>query len=181
MSMPPDAGDEVAPTAAPPPPAPPAPPPSSMPVAPPAVYAPPSVPAGMWFDAQSGLALPEGVQLASIGRRIGSGFLAIPLAIVTLGIGYVIWGLILWPRGQTPAKAVLGLCCWRPEQGKKATFWFMALREVVGSMVQGILSLVTEVISFVLMVSGRERKCLKDHVAGTVVLYDPNKILTPTT
>ena len=33
----------------------------------------------------------------------GSGQEAIPLAIVTLGIGYVIWGLIVWGNGQTPA------------------------------------------------------------------------------
>jgi hypothetical protein len=29
--------------------------------------------------------------------------MAIPLAIVTLGIGQVIWGLIVWANGQTPA------------------------------------------------------------------------------
>lgn len=48
----------------------------------------------MYFDQASGLTLPQGVQLATPGRRIGAYFLAIPLAIVTLGIGYAIWGLI---------------------------------------------------------------------------------------
>ena len=33
-----------------------------------------------------------GTQLASPGRRIGAFFLTIPLAIVTLFIGYIIWG-----------------------------------------------------------------------------------------
>lgn len=37
-----------------------------------------------------GLQLPPGVELASVGRRIGAYFLAIPLAIVTLVIGYII-------------------------------------------------------------------------------------------
>jgi hypothetical protein len=68
-----------------------------------------AVPAGMYFDADSGLVLPDGVQLASIGRRIGAFFLAIPLSIVTLGIGYAVWGLIVWGRGQTPALQVLGM------------------------------------------------------------------------
>jgi hypothetical protein len=29
----------------------------------------------------------------------------------------------------------------------------------------------------VLFLTGRERKTLHDHIAGTVVLYDPNKVL----
>jgi hypothetical protein len=137
-----------------------------------------AVPAGMYFDPQSGLALPQGVQLASLGRRIGAGFLAIPLSLVTLGIGYVIWGLVIWGRGQTPAQQVLGMVTWRPETGQKATFWWMALREIVGSIAEGIVSLITAVVSLILMLAGRERKCLKDHIAGTVVLHDPNKVLT---
>ena len=53
--------------------------------------------------------LPEGTELASVGRRIGAYFLAIPLWIVTLGIGYIVWGLIAWGNGQTPALQVLGM------------------------------------------------------------------------
>ena len=70
-----------------------------------------AVPPGMYFDPASGLTLPQGVKLASVGRRIGAWFLAIPLWICTLVIGYVIWGLIVWGRGQTPAQQVLGMCC----------------------------------------------------------------------
>src|SRR5580693_6040306 len=66
------------------------------------------VPQGMYFDQLSGLILPDGTQLASVGRRIGAFFLAIPLIIVTLGIGYIIWGVIVWGNGQTPALQVLG-------------------------------------------------------------------------
>jgi uncharacterized RDD family membrane protein YckC len=136
-----------------------------------------AVPQGMYFDQVSGLALPEGTQLASVGRRIGAWFLAIPLAIVTLGIGYIIWGLIVWGNGQTPALQVLGMRCWRPETNRVAGFWHMALREIVGRIAEGILSLITEITSFVLFVAGREHKALHDHIAGTVVLHDPNKVL----
>jgi uncharacterized RDD family membrane protein YckC len=131
----------------------------------------------MYLDQMSGLALPEGTQLASVGRRIGSYFLAIPLCIVTLGIGYIIWGLIAWGNGQTPALQVLGMRVWRPETNQVAGFWHMALREIVGRIVDGILSLITEITSFVLFVTGKEHKALHDYVAGTVVLYDPNKVL----
>lgn len=157
---------------------------SGLPAAPPVPaaygygqYADAPVPQGMYLDQQSGLMLPEGVQLASVGRRIGAFFLAIPLWIVTLAIGYVIWGLIVWGRGQTPALQVLGMRCWRPETSRVAGWWWMALRETVGRIADSVLGIITEVLSFVLMVTGRERKSLHDIIAGTVVLHDPNKVL----
>lgn len=136
-----------------------------------------AAPPGMYVDTSTGLILPQGVVLAPVGRRIGAWFLAIPLSIVTLGIGYIIWGLILWPKGTTPALNVLGMRCWRPEDGRPPGFWWMALREIVGRIADGILSLITEILSFVLFLTGREHKALHDHIAGTVVVYDPNKVL----
>ena len=136
-----------------------------------------AVPQGMYFDEASGLMMPDGTQLASVGRRIGAYFLAIPLAIVTLGIGYIIWGLIVWGNGQTPTQQVLGMRCWRPETNRVPGFWYMALREIVGGIATGILGLITEITSFVLFLTGREHKAIHDYIAGTVVLYDPNKVL----
>jgi uncharacterized RDD family membrane protein YckC len=135
------------------------------------------VPAGMYLDQQSGLMLPQGTVLASSGRRIGAFFLAIPLAIITLGIGYLIWGLIVWGNGQTPALQVLGMRCFRPEENRVAGFWWMALREIVGRICDGILSIITELTSFIFMLTRPDRKTLHDLVAGTVVLHDPNKVL----
>jgi uncharacterized RDD family membrane protein YckC len=132
---------------------------------------------GFYLDQASGLQLPQGVALASVGRRIGAYFLAIPLAIVTLGIGYLIWGLIVWGKGQTPALQVLGMRCWRPDDARVAGFWWMALREIIGRIAEGILSIITLLVSFVLFVTGREHKSLHDHVAGTVVVHDPNRVL----
>jgi uncharacterized RDD family membrane protein YckC len=144
-----------------------------------AMYAVPAgaVPPGLYFDPASGLNLPQGTQLASVGRRIGAFFLAIPLSIVTLFIGYVIWGLIVWGRGQTPALQVLGMRCWRPETGRVANWGWMALREIIGRIVENILSLITELVSLILFLSTKERRSLHDLVAGTVVLHDPNKVL----
>jgi uncharacterized RDD family membrane protein YckC len=136
------------------------------------------VPAGLYFDQQSGLMLPQGTVLASSGRRIGAFFLAIPLAIVTLGIGYVIWGLIAWGNGQTPTQQVLGMRCYRPETNRIAGFWWMALREVVGGIADSILYIITELISFIFMLTRPDRRALHDLVAGTVVLHDPNKVLS---
>ena len=135
-------------------------------------------PQGMYFDQLSGLNLPQGTQLASVGRRIGAFFLAAPLAIITLGIGYVIWGLIVWGNGQTPALQVLGMRCYRPETNRIAGFWWMALRNIVGRIADGILSIITELISFIFMLNRPDRRTLHDLVAGTVVLHDPNKVLS---
>ena len=135
------------------------------------------VPAGMYYDPQSGLTLPQGVELASIGRRIGAFFLAIPLAIVTLGIGYVIWGLIVWAQGTTPALQVLGMRCWRPDDNQVPGWGWMALRNAIGRFVIESFITIIGLISLVLMCVNRDRKCLHDLIAGTVVLYDPNKVL----
>jgi uncharacterized RDD family membrane protein YckC len=182
MTQPPE--PNVPPQAVPPQPPPPPqapPPPPPPPQAPPLTYGQPQYsaasPPGMHVDPMSGLSLPDGVELASVGRRIGAFFLAIPLSIVTLFIGYLIWGLIVWGRGQTPALQVLGMRCWRPETGRVPGFWWMALREIVGRFVEGILSFITLLVSFVLMASGKQRQSLHDLIAGTVVLRDPNNLL----
>ncbi len=158
-----------------------APPPQGYVPPPPVAYAAgpavAAIPAGLYLDQESGLALPNGTVLASPGRRIGAFFLAIPLSIITLGIGYLIWGLIVWGNGQTPALQVLGMRCWRPEDGRVAGFWWMALREIVGRIVDGILSVITELVSFIFMLTRPDRRTLHDLIAGTVVLHDPDKVL----
>ena len=168
------------------------PPPAGYPPPPPPGYPPPPpagdygaygaygggpVPAGMYVEPASGLILPQGVQLASVGRRIGAWFLAIPLVIITLGIGYIVWGLILWGQGTTPALRVLGMKCWRPQDGRPPGFWWMALRDVVGRIAEGVLGLITYLVSFVLFVTGREHRALHDWIASTVVVHDPQKVL----
>jgi uncharacterized RDD family membrane protein YckC len=140
-------------------------------------YAGQPVPAGMYLDQESGLMLPQGTQLANPGRRIGAFFLAIPLIIVTLVIGYVIWGLIAWGNGQTPTLQVLGMRCFRPETNRVAGFWWMALRETIGRIADSILGIFTEALSFIFMLTRHDRKTIHDLVAGTVVLRDPNKVL----
>jgi uncharacterized RDD family membrane protein YckC len=123
------------------------------------------------------IVLPDGVELASHGRRIGAYFLSILLAIVTLGIGFLIWGAIVWGKGTSPAFQVLGMKVYRPEERKVATWGTMALRNIVGGIVQGILSVITELVAFILFLTRPDRRTIADLIAGTVVVYDPNKVL----
>lgn len=131
----------------------------------------------MYYDRSTELVLPNGTQLASHGRRIGAWFLSIALVIVTLGIGYVVWGLIVWGRGQTPTYQVLGMRCWRPETNRVATWGWMALREVVGRLVEGIW--IVGLASFIMFLVLRQRRTIHDYIGGTVVVHDPNKVLAP--
>ncbi|MGH9100133.1 MAG: hypothetical protein ACRDV8_07885, partial [Acidimicrobiales bacterium] len=75
---------------------PPYPPGGSPPYQPPP-YPPGGSPPGGWAYAPPPIrgvpSLPPGVTLAPAGRRIGAYFLGLLLLIVTLVIGYVIWGL----------------------------------------------------------------------------------------
>jgi uncharacterized RDD family membrane protein YckC len=135
------------------------------------------MPPGMYYDPDSQLAVPNGTTLASHGRRIGAYFLAIPLSIVTLFIGYAIWGLIVWGRGQTPALQVLGMRCWKLDHGRPADWGDMALREIVGRfIIEGIVPF-AGLVSFIMFLATKQRRAIHDYVGGTVVLHDPNKVL----
>jgi uncharacterized RDD family membrane protein YckC len=129
----------------------------------------------MYYDPQAELTLPNGTELASVGRRIGAYFLGLGLMIVTLVIGYLIWGLILWPSGRSPAFSILGCRVWRPDEKRPAGFGWMALRDIVGRFVEGLIFI--WVVSFILMCVGKQRKTVHDMIGGTVVLHDPNKVI----
>lgn len=141
---------------------------------------PPQAMPGFYLDQVSGLMLPEGTQLASVGRRIGSYFLAIPLAIVTLGIGYLIWGAITWSKGQTPTQALLGMQTWKPQEQANASWGGQFVRELSRILyVVPFIGLIVALVSFFMFVSSKERRALHDNIGGTVVLYDPDKVLQP--
>lgn len=138
------------------------------------------VPAGLYYDQLSGLVLPDGTQLASTGRRIGSYFLAIVLAIVTLGIGYLIWGAISWSKGQTPTQQLLGLQTWKPQTRANATWGEQFLREVSRLLYAiPLIGLIVAIVSFVMFLSSKERQSIHDQIGGTIVLHDPNRVLQP--
>jgi uncharacterized RDD family membrane protein YckC len=131
---------------------------------------------GFYRDESSGMTLPEGTTRASVGQRVGAYFLGMLLCIVTLSIGYVIWGLISWSKGQTPAQQVLNLQTWKLGTQTNATWGTMFLRglcwEICGIPFLAVISLWT-------FFWGREHRPLHDMFASTVVLHDPNKVLRP--
>jgi uncharacterized RDD family membrane protein YckC len=120
----------------------------------------------------SGMA--EGTRLASAGRRL-AGYLAdVVLLFVTLLIGWLIWSIIVWARGQTPGKQLLGMYCVKLAKGQRASWGTMFVREIVGKfLIMSILGLFTLGIAPLILdfrlIWNKNRQELWDSVAGTVV------------
>ena len=66
---------------------------------------------------------------ASVQHRLGGFFLDLGLALITLGIGWVIWSLVVWRHGLTPAKQILKLRVVAEESRTNATWGHMAIRQ----------------------------------------------------
>lgn len=66
---------------------------------------------------------------ASIKHRLGGYLLDLGLALITLGIGWVIWSLFAWRNGQTPAKQILKMRVVAEENRTSATWGHMAIRQ----------------------------------------------------
>lgn len=124
----------------------------------------------------SPIQLPPGVELASRGRRTGAFFLAIPLEIVTLIIGYFIWGGVLWGRGTSPALKVLKCRVVDEMSGQPVTFGKMFLRDFVTALLGAVCGIVT-IVSWVMFLTSDRRQSLGDRMAHTLVVYDPNGVL----
>jgi uncharacterized RDD family membrane protein YckC len=132
----------------------------------------------LYLDPVTGLTIPVGTEVASVGIRVGAFFLSMLfwiLAALTLEIAYLIWGAITWSNGQTPTQSVLGLRCWKLQEQQTASWGVMLLRGlgqwVIDSIAFGGL------VSFIMMLVNKDRRTLYDYLSGVVVLRDPNKVL----
>jgi uncharacterized RDD family membrane protein YckC len=139
---------------------------------------PPPPPPARSPSSVAGPGIPPGVQLSTKGKRFGAFLLDLLLAIVTLGIGWLIWDIILWGRGQSPAKQILHMRVLDLKTGRGASWGPMLLRELVGKWLLGCIPLYTIVSAIVLLVDERSQ-ALWDKIAGTVVVEDPDDRLAP--
>lgn len=133
------------------------------------------VPAGLYYDAATGLTLPNGTELASHGRRVGAYFFAALLWVVTLFIGYAIWGLVTWGKGRTPVQQLLHMRCWKVREMTTASWGTMFLRGLCMWVLDGFA--LGGLVSFVMFLVNKDRRTLYDLVSGVVVLHDPNDVL----
>ena len=134
---------------------------------------------------------PEQLQTASQGRRLGGWALDWLIVTVTLGVGWLIWFLIVAQRGQTPGKQMLGMYIMR-EDGSRAGGWYTMLREIVVKIllfgtVISVISGATNGVGGLLWIPAalwctwdRERQCLWDKVTSTYIAHSPQGYRPPT-
>lgn len=113
-------------------------------------------------------------QTASPGARLGAYFLEVLLAIITLGIGYIIWSLVVWSKGTTPGHQILKMYVIDSKSGQIATWGHMALREfVIKGIVISLGSFFTFGILWLvdsLMIFRQDRRTLHDLICSTNVV-----------
>jgi uncharacterized RDD family membrane protein YckC len=119
------------------------------------------------------------VTLASPGKRLGAMLLDAVLASVTLGIGWLVWALIVYGRGQTPAKQLLGMRYVTVASGRGAGWGRTFLREFIVKSIVGLVASLTIVglLAYFWLIWDRDNQELWDKVVGTVVVDDPSKQL----
>ncbi len=126
--------------------------------------------------------LPRGIMLSSAGRRLGGYLLDGLLIVCTLVIGWIIWTLIVWAQGQTPAKQILGMRVVRLDTRAHAGWGRMFLRDFIGKLLVSLtfgLFFIGGVIADCWLLWDKDKQELWDKIAGTVVVNDPDKLLAP--
>lgn len=107
---------------------------------------------------------------ASPVRRLFASILEPLLFILTLGIGYIIWWLIVLGRGQTPGKQVLGIRAVRRD-GDPAGWGVTFIREIVKRVAHGfVIGFLADAV--LLLIDDREHRSLSDRVANTVIVHN---------
>jgi uncharacterized RDD family membrane protein YckC len=110
--------------------------------------------------------------MSSGARRFGGYLLSAVLAIVTLGIGYLIWALAIYGRGQTPAKQLLGMRVVKLQTGQRASWGTMFLRDWVCITVVTFLSAFLLYIPLFWLLWDKKNQELWDKMVGTIVVND---------
>ncbi|MCY4615986.1 MAG: RDD family protein [Chloroflexi bacterium] len=127
---------------------------------------------------------PEQLQTATQGRRLAGYIVDSIIVVLTFGVGWLVWLLLVAPRGQSPGKQLLGMYIMRAD-GTRAgggytwvreliikTLLFGAIFAILGAFTGGLGQLLW-VIPAVWCVWDAERQCLWDKVASTYVAHSP--------
>ena len=116
---------------------------------------------------------------ASFQHRLGAIVLDAVLIVVTLGIGWLIWSLIVWSEGQTPAKKMLKLRTINFTNGHHATWGHMGIREglipisvSIASSLTGGLAYIPWVIIEIVFYFTKGQRTLRDYWVKTAVVNE---------
>ena len=109
----------------------------------------------------------------SVGTRVGASLLDVLLMIVTLGIGWLVWAVVLLKQSTSPAKKMMGLAIVDVNTGAPATMTQMILREIVGKWVLGSVTGIVTLASFVMLFVTPNRQAVWDYIGTTTVVRRP--------
>jgi uncharacterized RDD family membrane protein YckC len=109
----------------------------------------------------------------SVGTRVGASLLDALLFVVTLGIGWIIWSVVLLQQSTSPAKKMMGLVIVDVNTGAPATMTQMVLREIVGKWVLGSVTGVVALASFVMLFVTPNRQAVWDYIGTSTVVRRP--------
>lgn len=129
--------------------------------------------------------LPIGPTPVTNGRRLAAFLLDGVLTVLTCGIGWLIWSIVLWQQSTSPAKKMLKIRITDAKTGAPAAMNQMVMRELASKLVLvialnylgalvgidfalGLGNLVT-VASGIMVLTTASRRAVWDHIAGTVV------------
>lgn len=116
---------------------------------------------------------------ASPARRLGGSLLDGLIMVFTLFIGWLIWFVIVAPRGQTPGKSLVSTYVMRAD-GTRAGGGLMWLREaavkwLLMSIVDVFLLGLAQLSSSLWCLWDPDKQCLWDKIVGSYVAYAPQR------
>jgi uncharacterized RDD family membrane protein YckC len=129
-------------------------------------------------------------------RFFGDNWLEGLLQVVTLFIGWLIWFAVVAPKGQTPAKQLLGVRIHDYATGEVASAGRVWMREIVGKFgiyyvlaIGAVLSAgdvnasnlagLYFVAAGILLLMSDERRAVWDYAAGTILRHHPHGVVGP--
>lgn len=109
----------------------------------------------------------------SNGVRLWATVLDVLLFLVTCGIGWLIWSVVLWPQATSPAKKMLKLRIVDIKTGAPATMQQMLMRELLGKYVLGsVTSGITSLIGAIMILVQPSRQGVWDYLSRTTVVRE---------
>lgn len=106
------------------------------------------------------------------GVRLGALLLDSLLIVVTCGIGWFIWNIVLWKQSTSPAKKMLNLKIVDINTGAPASMVQMLLREGLGKIVLSAITGVVGIVSAILILVVPSRQGVWDFIAKTTVVRE---------
>jgi uncharacterized RDD family membrane protein YckC len=113
-----------------------------------------------------------GVVPCGNGVRFGALLLDSLLFVVTCGIGWLIWSIVLWQQSTSPAKKMLNLKIVDINTGAPATMVQMLLREGLGKIVLSAITGIVGIVSAILILVVPSRQGVWDYISKTTVVRE---------